>query len=168
MKIRKNLAFILLAVLLVAAIAGTSVAYMFKRTDNVENQFEPALVACEMVDGEVSITNTGTIDAYLRIRLVTYWVDADGNIVDKPSPELNITHSDMWVSGSDNTYYYKVAVAPGTSVNLASAVGGTVDVSDQTKQVVEIFGEAIQSQPANAAQSAWGVQIENNIIKNAP
>lgn len=166
MKIRKNLAFILLAVLLVAAIAGTSVAYMFRQTDKVENQFKPATVSCEVYEenGKIHIKNTGSIDAYLRIRIVVYWVNRDnGDIQDKPSPDLELNYDqDNWIKGLENTYYYKTAVEPDKSVVLSDPIAKKEDPSDNTKWKVHIFGEAIQSQPANAAQSAWGVIIDGS------
>ncbi len=171
MKNRKDLAFTIVIGLLLLGLVGTSMAYMFKRTSEIKNQFEPAVVECAMVDGAVSIKNTGSIDAYLRVRLVVYWVNASGEIVDKPSPSLTVQLADGWVAGSDNTYYYEKPVAPGKTIALLKA--GTEltplqDDTDNTTQEIKVFGEAIQSQPKTAATNAWGVTISNGIITSAP
>lgn len=34
-------------------------------------------------------------------------------------------------------------------------------------QVVEVFAEAVQAEPADAAQEVWGVTVENGIITTA-
>jgi hypothetical protein len=36
------------------------------------------------------------------------------------------------------------------------------------KQVIEVFAEVIQANPAQAAQEGWGVTITNNQINSAP
>ena len=170
MKKRNIIAFVVAVALVLLSAVGTAVAYMIRTTEAVKNQFEPAVVDCAMTNGTVSITNTGTIDAYLRIRFVTYWVDVGGNVVDKPSGTLNVALADGWIAGSDYTYYYEKAVAPWASMALLKE-GKTITLAsgaDGTKQVLEVFGEAIQSQPAKAAQSAWGVTISNGIITSAP
>ncbi len=171
MKKGRNLVFVILILGLLTCIVGTSVAYMFRHTDEVKNLFEPALVDCVIENGTVSITNTGTIDAYLRIRIVTYWENSDKDVADKPSPTLSVSLADGWVAGSDNTYYYSQAVVPGVTVKLlrdGQTITPAVDNNDNTRQIVKVFGEAIQSQPAAAATSAWGVTISNARITNAP
>lgn len=79
MKNLKILSVLLLATALVVLTSSVG-AYMRKQTPTVENVFVPAEVSCE-VDEEVNqnqktsitVKNTGNIEAYLRLRLVTYW-----------------------------------------------------------------------------------------------
>ena len=166
MRNKYSIAFIIVLVLLLLSVVGTSVAYMFRQTDEVQNQFEPALVQCEITNkSTASIRNDGTIPAYLRVRLVTYWIGADGKIMDKPSKIMSIDTADGWVKGLDNTYYYSKPVDPQQAVTLLKAGQTlTVETDGPYTQVIEVFGEAIQSQPASAAKSAWGVTIVDGVI----
>ena len=111
MKKRRIILSILVASLVVSLlICGTVLAYMFRQTEYKDNEFVPANVSCEVVEAfdgvqktSVQVQNTGNIDAFLRVRFVSYWVDADGNIVAKPSsmPEINMAAD--WIEGENNT-----------------------------------------------------------------
>ena len=157
---------------------GAVFAYMFMRTDPGVAQFIPAKVTCEVYDevagnqlNEVTAKNTGNIPAYLRVRMVTYWVDSDENVVPKPSPALVITHdSSKWLAGSDNTFYYKTMVAPNEVTTDLFAADAYIQLTEDGiyKQRVDVFGEAIQATPAAAATSSWGVTITDGEITAAP
>lgn len=169
------------AILLVLVlVCGSVFAYMFMRTDPKEVQFIPAKVTCEVYDdaipddnqiSDVTVKNTGNIPAYLRVRLVTYWVDGDGNVVPKDSLPLSVGYdTNKWVAGSGNTYFYKEPVDPNevtTDLFAASAFISLTSDGDY-KQRVDIFGEAIQAEPATAATSSWGVTITDEKISAAP
>lgn len=82
---RKPGALLLTLVLLALALTGATLAYLITHTDPVPNRFTPAHVSCNVTedfDGttkkNVNVTNTGDIDAYLRVKLVTYRVNDDG------------------------------------------------------------------------------------------
>lgn len=170
----------------IVLMCGTVFALMFHQTQLFENLFEPAYVDCEVhekldVDGDytsgtqnaqiktgITVKNTGNIDAYLRVRLVTYWVDDDGNVVGKPSPELNISANADWVRGSGNTFYYKYAVSPAFSTGelLSQAIELQID-TDGTRQVIEVFADAIQSLPEKAVAQSWPVTVADGQIISA-
>jgi len=153
-------------------VCGSVFAYMFQRTEPASTQFTPAVVACEVHDAlngdkdieSITVENTGNIDAYLRVRLVTYWVDGEGNVAPKPSPTLTVNETGNWVkSETSNTFYYKEPVAPedsndDTSNLLTTPI--TLKTEDGYKQVVDIFGEAIQAQPTAAVTDSWKVTLE--------
>ena len=166
----------ILPVLLIASLAislllcGTVLAYMFTQTEYKDNEFTPANVSCkvfEKFDGtqktSIQVQNTGNIDAYLRVRLVSYWVDADGNIVAKPSamPEINMAAG--WIKGANNTYYYTKPVSPAayTGSLLSSPINLEKDENGHM-QVIEVFAEAIQSKPYNAVINSWKVSVDAN------
>lgn len=179
------------AVILVAAV-GVTLAYMFKKVERV-NTFDPAIVTCavhEKLDGavptgsmpyrgseksDIRVENTGNIDAYLRVRLISYWVKNDGDIVGVPSemPEfaLDTAH---WISGADNTYYYKTPVKPGeqteplsnTVISLREAQTTDGNTIYTVYQVVEVIAEAIQANPVDAVTDAWSITVENGQITN--
>ena len=165
---------IILIVTLVVALTlcGTVIAYMFRQTEHKDNQFTPAIVSCEVLesfDGQqkssIQVQNTGNIDAYLRVRIVSYWVDSYGNIVAKPSSMPEITLDDGWITGSNNTYYYQSSVAPVTATPNLLKDGTSIYLEQDENgylQVVEVFAEAIQSKPTNAVTNSWKVSLDTN------
>lgn len=168
-------AALLVLVLVLVLLCGTAFALMFRRTSEMRNQFEAARVSCDVTEkfdgtikSSIAVRNTGNIDAYLRLRLVSYWVDSNGNIVSKPTQLPTISPANGWLSGPDNTYYYPQPVAPGdTTLNLLST-GLTLVEEDGYLQVVEVFADAIQSKPAEAVTGSWGVTLVGDKITNAP
>ncbi|MDD6102122.1 MAG: hypothetical protein PUB67_03345 [Clostridiales bacterium] len=105
---------------------GIVAAYML-REQTVDNKFTPAVYSCEAVEvfnnntkSEIKVKNTGNVAGYVRVKLITYWVDSDGNNVGVPSEDLSIdiNEPDHW-SRIDDTFYYDVKVEPGSmSPNL--------------------------------------------------
>lgn len=111
------------AALVTVAAVGVTLAFMFKKA-NVKNTFVPAEVSCtayEKLDGEditeatakggeksdIRVENTGKVNEYLRVRLVSYFADAEGNVTGaEPSVYPDITLNDGWIAGSNHTYYY--------------------------------------------------------------
>lgn len=172
MKLRKIAFLLLVSVVTLAIISGSVVAYMVKRTQFKENTFTPAVVTCELHEVKnaettrktsITVENTGNVNAYMRVRLVSYWVDpATGAIAAKPSPVVSFTPGSDWVAGSGNTYYYQAPVAPGDTTYelLGSAI--TLTSLDGLVQVVEVFAEAIQAQPTTAVTDSWGVALSSS------
>lgn len=162
---------ILITGLVIALVlCGAVIAYMFRQTEYENNEFTPAEVSCEVeeaFDGtqktSVQIENTGNIDAYLRVRFVSYWVDSNGNVVPKASEMPDITMADGWLKGSNGTYYYTVPVAPdGLTDNLLAAPMILRQDDNGYLQVVEVFAEAIQSEPAKAVTGSWSVTVDDD------
>lgn len=61
---------------------------MYHKTEMITNEFGRAIVACEVVESfntssgvksSIKVKNTGNIDAYLRVSLVSWWEDVNGN-----------------------------------------------------------------------------------------
>lgn len=157
-------------VLLGLVLCGTVISYMFHISEQKNNLFTPAEVSCEVLesfDGEekssIAIKNTSNIAAYLRLRLVSYWVDGDGNIVAKPSKKLTFTIASDWIAGPNNTYYYISPIKPEekTPNLLADGQKIVLEQEDGYSQVVEVFAEAIQSKPIDAVKN-WGVTLDDN------
>ena len=168
-KILKTAIFILSVILVL--LCGATFALMYRQTQALNNQLEAAVVTCaveENFDGEkktsIAVKNTGNIDAYLRVCLVSYWVDEAGNIISKPSQMPTLSKADGWVAGTGNTYYYSKPIAPGDSTpNLLAAA-----LNLENLQVVEVFADAIQSKPVEAVTGSWGVTIDGDSITAAP
>lgn len=132
----KKSIFVISLVLLFAVAAGGSLAYVFTRTDPVENRFAPSVVSCAVVENEsktvtnavtdtgntkekVKIKNTGDAEAYIRAAVVVNWMNADGTRAWAVSPkdtEYTISYNlseGGWFDGGDGFYYYSAPVASG-------------------------------------------------------
>ena len=174
MKMRlKTHQLVLLSILIALVLAcGAAYAYMFMRTGAQSTEFAPAAVSCEVTDAtNIAVKNTGNIDAYIRVRLVTYWVDDSENVAAIDSPDLVFSPANGWIAGEDNTYYYPSPVAPadplnpevGMTLNLLSSPL-SLSTENGCQQVVDVFAEAIQANPEKAAKDSWNVIISNSKI----
>ncbi len=184
----KRKIFLLSAVLVLAAAAiGVTVAFMFKKTE-VNNSFEAGKVSCEVYElfddaeysdgihngnrkNSIKVKNTGNTDAYIRIKLVSYWVDFDGNVVGIPSKPLNLELKNGWFEGESQTYYYNKAISPESFTEILCSpiiLETNQDINGKTVyQKVDVFAEAIQSSPKKAAELSWNITVdENGILKN--
>ncbi|MBQ3014973.1 MAG: hypothetical protein IJD75_07565 [Clostridia bacterium] len=169
---RKLIAIIIIGVVVFTATVGGAVAYMIKTFQGQQSDFKPAQISCTF-DGafvndqksELIVTNTSNIDAYIRVRMVTYWVDANGNVINRAAAPINFTIGDNWVKAADSdTYYYRLPVAAGaqTSDLLNSTI--TQVSEDGYKQVIDVFAEAIQANPVEAVQNSWNVTVSDGKI----
>ncbi len=166
---RKPGALLLTLVLLALALTGATLAYLITHTDPVPNRFTPAHVSCNITedfDGttkkNVNVTNIGDIDAYLRVKLVTYRVNDDGQHIGGTAAIPTFTPGDGWVAYGDY-YYYTYPVASGqqpkTPLIDSLTLTGSYNDADGGKQALEVMAEAIQSAPTEAVGQAWGVTI---------
>ena len=72
--------------LVIGMVVGGTVAWLSTKSAPITNTFLPSKVACEVTesfDGKtksnVNVINTGDIDAYIRVKLVTYRVNDEGD-----------------------------------------------------------------------------------------
>ena len=175
---RKNTRTItlLIALLLFSALAvGGTVAWLTANATPVENTFTPSHVACsvtEEFDGttksKVNVTNTGDTEAYIRVKLVTYRVNEDGNHIGGTAEIPAFTPGEGWVKHGEYYYYTKpVAAGKAPEKPLIGANGIALikyDDADGGKQAIEVMAEAIQSQPPAAVKEAWGVSISEGSV----
>lgn len=168
------LAIVICAVAAICTTTGITLAYLFARTPQVNNSFEPVFVSCEVeesFDGttksDVKVKNTGDISAYIRATLVVMWTANDGS-VNSSAPAEGVDYtislgSSNWVKGSDGFYYYihSVAANDATAV-LINSITTTADAPDGYSLSVHIAATAIQASPARAVEEAWGVTVHSN------
>ena len=135
---KKSVLITSVALLLLVAV-GTSLAYVFTKTDPVENKFDPSKVSCAVVEvvekgdssentanvvqtgkskTNVQIKNTGDTDAYIRAAVVVNWMNEDGTRAWATKPVQGADYSisynlndNGWVDGGDGYYYYTQPVA---------------------------------------------------------
>ena len=161
------------ALLLALAISGT-VAWLTTKDAPITNTFNPSKVACEVtesfngtVKSSVNVKNTGDIDAYIRVKLVTYRTNAQGQHIGGTAELPSFTLGANWVKYGDY-YYYTLPVAAGQkpAANLTDSMTLTAEYTDVDggKQAIDVMAEAIQSVPAEAVGEAWGVTISEGSV----
>lgn len=161
-------------VLLLTMLVGGTLAYLTMKTDPIQNVFTPSHVSCTVTEdfngttkSNVNVTNNSDINAYIRVKLVTYRVNADDQHIGGTSTIPSFTPGTNWVEHG-GYYYYTLPVAP--NQQPANALIGSIDLAgsyndaDGGKQVIEVMAEAIQSVPATAVQNSWGVTISENSV----
>lgn len=176
MKTKKPVALVALLVLLCCTVAGT-LAYLVTNTDPVTNTFTPASVSTEVnedFDGttksNVTIKNTGNIDAYIRAAVIVNWANDAGEISGTPvtNTDYSITYNTGengdWFVGSDGYYYCKTSVK---SEKQDAEGCWTPVLIERCTQVgtapegfhlrVTILADGIQSVPDTVVKDVWKV-----------
>ena len=165
---KRSLVLVVSVLVLLLAVAGGTLAWLIANTGPVINTFTPAQVSCKVTENfdgttksKVNVTNTSDISAYIRVKLVTYRVNAQGRHIGGTAMIPDFTPGTNWVKNGEY-YYYTLPVAAGgkpandlidsNGINLMKYTD-----ADGGKQVIEVMAEAIQSSPAEAVRQAWGV-----------
>lgn len=181
---RKSVLITSVALLLLVAV-GTTLAYVFTKTDPLENKFNPSKVSCAVVENgndpvssgnvpvsskkNVQIKNTGDTDAYIRVAVVVNWASKDGTKVWATKP-VEGTDYTAWTPGTGwiqigDYYYYTQSVAPtkttGTLIENIEVLD-TANIPDGYFLSVEIVASAIQAKPTSVVTSQWGVTVAND------
>ena len=177
---KKPLAALVALVLILGAVVGGTLAYLAARTDAIVNTFTAAKVTTEIeetfvgsVKSNVSMKNTGDVEAYIRAAYVVTWKDATGKEVYPTQPvegtdySIALNLSEGWVQYG-GYYYYTLPVAPGdkpaTKLTDSMTLTESYDDADGGHQSIDVMAEAIQSVPAEAVGQAWGVSIAQGSV----
>ena len=167
-------AMLLATVMLFALAVGGTIAWLIDKDSPITNTFNPSKVTCEVqekFDGtektNVNVKNTGDIDAFIRVKLVTYRTNDAGQHIGGTATIPAFTPGEGWVKYGDY-YYYTQPVAPNAkpATDLISSITltGSYTDADGGMQAIDVMAEAIQSTPADAAGQAWGVRIAPNSV----
>jgi len=165
------------SLLLIGAVAvGGTLAYLVTQTDPVNNTFLPSHVSCQVeenfnnatgVKSNVTVKNTGDTEAYIRVKLVTYRTNDQGQHIGGTAELPSFNPGTNWVRYGD-FYYYTKPVAPNETPENALIDSITLTSSypdaDGGKQAIDVMAEAIQSGPATAIGEAWGVSITTGSV----
>lgn len=176
------------AALCIAAAVGLTLAFMFKKAEKT-NRFIPAEVSCavrEKMDGnevngtdavggeksDIRVENTGNVKEFIRLRLVSYYVDSNGDIAGTAASQYpNVTLKNGWIAGANHTFYYPYPVEPGKATEILCEPFslGQMQLADgkTVYQVIEVIAEAVQAEPSDAAKKVWGVTVENGVVTAA-
>lgn len=159
---------VIATVLLLALAIGGTLAWLSTKGDPITNTFTPSKVTCEVteifddirgVKSNVNVENTGDTDAYIRVKLVTYRTNDQGQHIGGTASLPTFTRGANWV-WYDGYYYYTRPVAPGEKpeANLTDSMTltGSYTDADGGHQAIDVMAEAIQSVPEDAVKAAWG------------
>ena len=187
-----RLSIIIVGAILIVASVSVAVAYMIIRSPEITNSFVPAKIDCQVLETKtitgnvvtktsVTAQNTGNVDAYIRVRVVTYWEDSKGNPVARTRPTNEFgkdwKYNDAaWIYDDRNqTFYHKAPVGANDVtaelLKFDSGFNGITLESEDVKQgsvtftyypMVEFIVEGIQGDPDTAVKESWGVTLDSN------
>lgn len=161
-------AVLLIAVLLLITTAvGSTAAFLVTKTEPVEEAFAYAQVSCQVTD-TLAVQNTGTAQAYIRASYAVNWLDGEGHIA-AAVPEgyscgLAENPQGAWAEGGDGYFYYPYPVDPGDETPSLLTCSPSYPENPEYTLSVEVVAEAIQSDPAEAAEEAWGVTVIGGVL----
>lgn len=168
---KKSILIVASVVVILLATVGGTLAYLVTQTEMLINIFNPTRVTCAVVESwtdgnstksNVTVKNTGTTDAYIRVAIVGNWVK-DGSIVAPWTIEQGTftgLPGENWVK-SGNYYYYTKSVAPGATISdylFTQYTAPTAPIEGAHLEMT-IIAQAVQASPADAVAAAWNVSI---------
>lgn len=169
-KSRRRIPILTVALILSLTFVLGTAAFIIDKTHRVENTFNPSRLSCEVeekFDGEVkrnvNVRNSSDIAVYVRLKLITYRVNGNNEMIGGTAELPDFTPADGWFL-KDGVYYYSMPVSP-DSEPAAPLIGDDgirlmkYTDADGGKQAVEVMAEAIQAEPAQAVRDAWGVNV---------
>ena len=162
-------AVLLIAVLLLIGTAvGSTAAFLVTKTKPVVEDFAYAQVSCQVTD-TLAVQNTGTAQAYIRASYAVNWrLDGEESIAaavpEGYSYDLVKDPQGAWVDGGDGYFYYPDPVDPGGETPSLLICSVSCPVDPEYTLSVEVVAEAIQSNPAEAAEEAWGVRVSDGVL----
>ena len=179
---------LLTAVVLVAAMSvGGTLAWLQAHTQSVTNTFVMGTVTPEIGEefndpydtkSNITVTNTGTVEAYVRVALVFTWRDGanPGSYEDEEQPTgsivgVPVTDQDYtfemgtdWFKGDDGYYYYTEPVgANGVTTSLGTITVNSNSTNAQKYNLdVQVLADSIQSKPTDAVKNTWHVAVDSD------
>ena len=164
---------VLSTLLLLALAIGGTVAWLTTNTEGITNTFTPSQVSCkvdEKFDGKIKesvrIQNTSDIEAFIRVKVIAYRTNKDGQHIGGYAtvPAESFSNDESWFL-KDGYYYYKNAVASkdytGILINKVDLTTPYTD-PDGGYLAIDVMAEAIQSVPVDAVKAAWNVSVDAN------
>lgn len=165
---KSALSAICFLLILFCGIGGT-LAFIVAKTDSITNVFTTAKVNLDVqesfdgtVKSEIVVNNKGDAQIYVRVKLITYRVDENGNPIGGEATIPTFTLGSNWKL-IGNCYYYLAPLGTGESTSdlLATSIElKEYDDANGGKQVVEVLSEAIQANPLDAVEEAWGADVK--------
>lgn len=141
--------------------------------DNLENEFKLGTSAVEITENfngstksDVKVVNKGNTEVYVRAVVSVYWMTDDGDIlpdIPRIGTDYTIDYGDSgkWQKNG-NMYYYTKPLNPNEETENLIKSCNQNGTADGKKLNVDISVQSIQASPANAAETAWGVNVEED------
>lgn len=185
---KKLLAAIVSTALLCGVGVGGTVAWLHDLSPAVTNKFDLADVSGNIEEvlknrekTNVKFTNTGNVDAYVRVALSVSLVNEAGEIVpinvppfgdieDSSNDNYSIEWGDTekWEYHGDY-YYYLGKLAPESSTPILIEKITEIIAEDEEYDLrVDVSAQWIQAEPEDAVKNAWGVVITDSDVSDAP
>lgn len=165
-RVYRTAVLLIAVILLITTAVGSTAAFLVTKTDPVEEAFAYAQVSCQVTDA-LAVQNTGTAPAYIRASYAVNWLDGEGHIT-AAAPEGYrcdpVENQDDWTEGGDGYFYYPYPVAPGSETPSLLTCSPSYPEEPAYTLSVEVVAEAIQSNPAEAAEDAWGVTVSDGVL----
>lgn len=164
-RVYRTAVLLIAVILLITTAVGSTAAFLVTKTDPVEEAFAYAQVSCQVTDA-LAVQNTGTAQAYIRASYAVNWLDVDGNIA-AAVPEgysCDLDENPQWKKGGDGYFYYPYPVDPGSETPSLLTCSVSRPENPEYTLSVEVVAEAIQSNPAEAAENAWGVTVSDGVL----
>lgn len=176
-RFNKSIILSVVLVSILAAAAGSTLAFLVTRTDSVKNTFNYSNVACMVKEeaftngtsvekSNVRVLNTGDTESYIRAAIIVTWKDSVGNVYamePQKDKDYTITINDSDWFEKDGFYYYTKPVSPqeetGILIENCSINGSGLEGYGLS---VEILASAIQSKPTKAVEKSWDVTVDTN------
>lgn len=182
-KSKKSLTLLIALLMIFTVSVGSTLAFLITQTDPVVNTFTPGEITGkveESFDGEtkenvkISISSDSDVSAYVRALVVVSWQDESGNVYGKKpvlgtdysmTPALPDTLPAGWIADGNGYYYYTEAIDPGNSTTNLISTCTQLQACENSKYKlnVDIITEAIQAEPKDAVEDAWGQTIADQL-----
>ena len=167
-------AMVIATAMLLALAIGVTAAWLSAKDAPITNTFNSSRVDCEVTESfngtvkrNINVKNTGDTEAYIRVKLVTYRTNDQGQHIGGTAALPSFALGENWVEYG-GYYYYTLPVAAGEkpAANLTDSMTLTTAYTDADggHQSIDVMAEAIQSGPAQAVGEAWGVSISQGSV----
>lgn len=158
-KLRLGRALVITLALLLVAAAGFGASWAWSthnvRQENIlqsrtvdvtitENFPDPTVKAGATMTKAVTLKNSGTAAAFVRVCYGQYWTTADAQLSDTDAVTLNWTAPSDWEDGDDGWLYYKRVLPAGTTVQLLNSVTFPASVPAGTDYHLNFQVESVQ------------------------
>ena len=139
-------------VLLLTISIGSTLAYISVKSEKIETVFVPTDVQC-MVQDNLTVKNTGSNNAYIRVAAVPNYMNADGHICAEHGTLSSPAAGEGWVY-VNGYYYYSQILSPDTVTSPVFVFTGN-QAEDGCSLRLELFASAIQAEPADVVIKVW-------------
>ena len=167
---RKKLLTLTVVLVLLATLGiGGTLAYFTYTSEAVINTFQAGSVGAQVHEElggnektSITVENTGGSPVYVRVRLVSYWMDGN-DVAPKASPAVSFSVGSGWRQIGDYYYYTKPLAGGGVTTNLlGSSIAMTAE--DGYTQVIEVLADTVQATPDQAVKDVWGVEASSFLV----